>query len=312
MMESRRVLCVASYMRDVSLEVVDFPLAGETVASLSRVEGHGGKGSNQAVQAARCGAAVTVVASVGDDPHGRAALSLWRAETIDTAAVALCPHVGTGLAMIVVNRHGENQIVIDPGANAFLTDEAVGGAVLHASAVALVIAQLEIPPSTIVAGFSAARARGAATLLNVAPAVRALPPGLAGLIDILVANEIEGANLACLPVDSDPQAIGSALLKQAARAVVLTLGARGAMAFGADGSIHAVPALPVTVRDTTGAGDAFVGALAAEYATHGNLKEALGLAVVAGSAACRERGAVASFAGREELLTIQAAHASAN
>ena len=304
MRENGRIVCVASYMRDVSLQVDHFPRPGETAVSTARLEGHGGKGSNQAVQAARCGAQVAVVCSIGNDVAGGAAVDLWTAEGIDVSFVQRHPTTGTGLAMILVDRTGENQIVVDPGANARLSEGATQNAIAALQDVALVVAQFEVPVPAIVAAFRAARQCGALTLLNAAPAPLELSAEFTGLVDILVVNELEGAALAHMAPDSDPYEIAASLLRLAGQAVVLTLGAKGALLVEAGGSVVPVPSPKTEVCDTTGAGDAFVGALAAEIALGRSVSASTRLAASAGSAACRTRGAVSSFLNRDELMRI--------
>jgi ribokinase len=305
MREHGRIVCVASYMRDVSLQVDDFPRPGETVISTSRLEGHGGKGSNQAVQAARCGAKVAVVCSVGDDAAGKNAVDLWTGEGIDVSFVQRHPTTGTGLAMILVDRAGENQIVVDPGANAHLSEAATQSAIAALPDVALVVAQFEVPLPAIVAAFRAARQCGALTLLNAAPAPLDLSAELTGLVDILVVNQLEGAALARMPPNSDKYEVATALLRLAGRAVVITLGEKGALLAEAGGDIVPVRSPKTEVCDTTGAGDAFVGAFAAEIVSGRSMAASTRLAASAGSAACRTRGAVASFRRRDELMRIE-------
>ena len=245
MITKTRLFFVASYMRDVSVVVDRFPLPGETRAGSGALESPGGKGSNQAIQAARCGASVAIVAAVGNDDAGRAALALWSAEGIDTSHAVSCQTAMTGLALILVNQHGENQIVI-------------------------------------------------------APAPDSLGDVLWSVTDIVVANELEAATLTSLPASTDPLITGRALLARVGVAAVITLGDKGALLLRHDtASVHQ-PAAKVAVVDTTGAGDAFVGALAACW-TRKDARQALAIAVNAGSLACTRRGAVAGLATPAEL-----------
>ena len=286
-----RLFVLASYMRDVSITVDRFPVPGETRTGDDGLEAPGGKGSNQAIQAARGGASVAIAAAVGDDAAGRAALALWAAEGIDTAGVVTRPGHATGLAVILVDRAGENQIVIAPGANRQLQPadlipmhRAIAGA-------RLVLAQLETPIASTLAAFAHARASGVPTLLNAAPVMAELPEPLCALTDILVVNELEAAALAGREPDSDPHTVGQRLLARFER-VVITLGERGALLFQRGETTLHCPAPAVTVIDSTGAGDAFVGAFATHWAATGDAGAALARGVSAGSLACTTRGAV--------------------
>jgi ribokinase len=289
-----RVLVVGSYNRDTVLRVARFPRPGETLAALSMARFHGGKGSNQAVAAARAGAGVAILAALGTDAAGDGARALWASEGIDARLVVTAAEAPTGEALILVDDAGENEIVILPGANATLAApdvSAVAGA-------ALVVAQLETPLAATEAAFAAARAAGATTLLNAAPA-RDLPAGLLVLTDMLVVNETEAA-LLCGAAGA-PAALGAALAPRHRLGVVVTAGAAGAWwARGAGPPDHAAPPA-VTVVDSTGAGDAFIGAFAAALADGVAEGPALRRGVVAGALACRRAGAVPSLPALAEI-----------
>src|SRR5580693_8083471 len=191
-MNESRIVVVGSYNRDVSFQVARLPAPGETCLSLGRLESPGGKGSNQAIQAARAGAATAMVAAVGFDGAGDTALSLWEAEAIDTTGVARLADVGTGLAMILVDAAAENVIVVDSGANARLATAHIEAAASLIGGAKLVLAQLETPTAATVRAFQLARAAGAATLLNAAPAPEQIDAQLLALTDVLIVNEGEG------------------------------------------------------------------------------------------------------------------------
>lgn len=290
-----RIVVVGSYNRDTVLAVPHFPAPGETLAALGIERFHGGKGSNQAVAAARAGADVAMVAAIGADAAGDGAMALWAGEGIDAAAVLRSTSLPTGEAFILVDAAGENQIVIMAGANAAVSAEAAERAVAGA---ALVLAQLETPVAATEAAFRAARARGVSTLLNAAPAAP-LPETLLALTDLLVVNETEAERL--LGGADAPGAMAAALARHYPRGVVLTAGADGAHWAGRDGGWHHAPSLPVTVRDSTGAGDAFIGAFAAGLAAGLEEEAALRRGVVAGALACQKAGAVPSLPRRAEI-----------
>jgi len=293
------IVVIGSYNQDTVLRVPRFPRPGETLAATRLDRFHGGKGSNQAVAAARSGAAVAMVAALGADAAGEAALALWRAEGIAAAAVARSPALPTGEALILVAADGENEIVIVPGANAALAAEQAEAAV--GTGTALVLAQLETPPAATEAGFRAARAAGATTLLNAAPA-QALPPALLDLADILAVNETEAAMLA--GQDGPPGRLAALLAPRHRRGVVLTAGAAGAWWATPEGALRHAPAPRVTVVDSTGAGDAFLGAFAAALAAGAGEEAALRRGVAAGALACQKAGAVPSLPRLADILAV--------
>ncbi|MEJ5943924.1 ribokinase [Pseudokineococcus basanitobsidens] len=262
------VVVVGSANVDVVLGVDDVPRPGETVLARSRTEHVGGKGLNQAVAAARAGAATTFVGAVGDDAGGRRLRQVLAEEAVDVR----CRVVGepSGTAFVTVAAGGENAIVVDAGANAGLVDltddelDAVRGA-------GHLLCQLEVPLPTVVAAARAASSAGGVVVLNPSP-VQALPPDLLVAVDVLVVNEHEAAELAGGSGRSGADGSVVERARPLARrlledvpAVVVTLGARGALVAvrggGPDG-VH-VPGLEVEAVDTTGAGDVFSGALVA-------------------------------------------------
>ena len=298
-----QIVVVGSYNRDLALRVDQFPAPGETRLSLGRIESPGGKGSNQAIQAARCGASTAMIAAVGQDPAGDEALSLWSGLRIDTRAVARLADVATGMAMILVDRQAENMIAVDSGAN----DHLSGCHILAAKALIvqarLVIAQLETPMAPTKAAFDLARRAGVTTLLNAAPANAALDHQLLALTDILCVNQTEGT---ALSGKTSPETIGTSLLEMGPAMVILTLGADGATLFRrGQPQLHSYPPT-VSAIDTTGAGDAFIGAFAAQWLLNQVPSAALHFALAAGALACTRQGAAASFGDREEIERLAA------
>jgi ribokinase len=290
-----RIVVIGSYNRDTVLAVPRFPQPGETLAASGMARFHGGKGSNQAIAAARAGAEVAFVGAIGADAAGQAARALWAEEGIDARAVTIFDRDATGEALILVDAEGENEIVILAGANAALP---VAEAVAAVAGADLVVAQLETPLAVTEAAFGAARSQGTTTLLNAAPA-RAVPEGLLALADILVVNETEAA--AMLARSAAPGVLAAALAPRHPRGVVLTAGAGGAYWAGHDGGLTHAAAIPTTVLDSTGAGDAFIGAFAAALADGVDDGAALRRGVVAGALACRRAGAVPSLPQRGEI-----------
>ena len=288
-----RVLVVGSLNLDVVVTCERAPEAGETVLGRSVTQAAGGKGANQAVAAARLGASVAMAGRVGDDDAGRSLRRSLREAGVDDA----CVRTGTattGTALIVVDAHGENRIVVIPGANGEVV-AADAAPLLKDSLGDVVILELEIPLATVVAVATAARCAGASVLLNAAPA-RLEARSLAKVVDHLVVNETEAEALCEWPVESPDaeRAAVETLRGVGFGAVTLTRGPRGALHGDRDGWLEA-EAPAVEVVDTTAAGDAFVGAWAAERARGGSAREALALAVAAGSLAVTKAGAQPSL-----------------
>jgi ribokinase len=276
------------------------PGRGETVVGGKFFQLQGGKGANQAVAAARMGAAVTFVGAVGDDVYGRDAIEALRRDGIDTSRVATLAEESTGIALIVVDQHGQNQIAVASGANARVDARLVTRALTDGYEVVdgpgAYLANLEVRDDAVLAGARFARERGMTVIVNPAPA-RALNSELIALQPILVPNEIEAE---ALTGEHDPQMAGRLLSGRTAAPVIVTLGARGVIVVGPDGAQPITP--PYTeVVDTTGAGDAFAGALAAELACGSALMDAARLAVRAASLSTTARGARTAMPTRAML-----------
>jgi ribokinase len=267
------VVVVGSANLDVVARTDRHPSPGETVLGSDLAEHPGGKGLNQAVAARRSGARVAFVGSLGADPAGALLRGVLAGEGIDDSRVVTAS-VPTGRAIIVVDRAGENSIVVIPGANA----EVRCPPELPPTTVTL--AQLEIPLGEVAAAFRLARAAGSTTVLNPAPAAD-VPDEVLELADVIVPNQHEVTLL------------GGAeqLLSRGCRAVIVTKGGSGVDVVTSDGTEH-VPAHPVDVVDTTGAGDAFCGSLSARLAAGDELLAAVRWAVVAGALATTVEGAV--------------------
>jgi ribokinase len=267
------VVVIGSANMDATAMVDRLPEPGETVLSYDFFTAAGGKGLNQAVAAARQGAAVTLVASVGDDEAGRTLVELMETEGIETAHVQRHSSIPTGVAHIAVEYDGDNTVIVVPLANAAMTVQQVEAAADALTAADVVLTQLECPMKCIVRAMAIARQGGAITVLNPAPA-QPLPAELIDVVDILVVNQTEATMLGKV---SGPD-------------IIETLGAEGAR-FGD----RVVPALAADVIDPTGAGDAFCGTLAAALASGLDRSEAVVRAVAAGALAVERDGAVPSL-----------------
>ena len=297
------VVVVGSINQDIVVEVPAPPGPGETVLAGAVSITPGGKGANQAVAAARNGASVSMVGRVGDgavDAAGPALKDDLAGAGVDVSNVRETPGVPSGRAFITVTPDGENRIIVAAGANAALSagDVDAGAELLMQAKV--VATQLEIPRQATQRLATAAAGHGVPLILNLAPAA-VLPPEVLAAVAVLVVNEHEAAFLLGEPVRAgqDPGAAESAarrLLGMGPAAVALTLGGAGAVWCTAGASGH-VPAPEVNVVDTTGAGDAFVGALAAQLADGHDLGAATAFAVRVASEATTTRGAQVSAGG---------------
>jgi ribokinase len=296
-----RVLVVGSANVDFTVAVPRLPAPGETVTGGVLLVNHGGKGANQAVAARRLGAEVRFIASVGRDGSGREIRAALAAEGIGVDGVGVTDEAATGTALIVVDQAGRNQIAVAPGANWRLSLEHVRSREGDFAWARVVACQLETPLETLTWTLEEARRRGLVTVLNPAP-VRENLPDVWRLVDYLTPNEGEAERLSGIAV-RDPRsaaAAARALRGLGAGTVIVTLGAQGALACTAQGEIHA-PAHPVSAVDTTAAGDAFNGALAAALGGGEPLEHALRFANAAAALACTRRGAQPSLPTRADV-----------
>ncbi|WP_456476665.1 ribokinase [Oceanithermus sp.] len=289
---------MGSLNMDLWLAVGRHPKPGETIIGGDLQRFPGGKGANQAVAAARLGARVRMVGRVGADAYGTELKRVLGAEGIATAEVAEV-EAPTGVALISVSEDGQNAIIVSPGANARLQPDDLDPA-LFANA-SVTVLQLETPLETVRRAAELGRAAGARVLLNAAPA-RELPDELLGALDVLVVNEFEAAQVAGAAEPESPEA-ALALARELARrvpVVVVTLGARGLVWAGGAGEGH-LSAFEVEPVDTTAAGDAFVGGLAAALAAGEPLEQALRFGSAAGALAATRPGAQPSLPRRAEV-----------
>jgi ribokinase len=291
------VCVVGSINLDLVVAVERLPAPGETVVGGDHEALPGGKGANQAVAAARLGRQTALVGRVGDDDAGRRLVAALRAEGVDVSAVAVDPAAPTGIALIAVDARGENAIVVSPGANARVAADDVERARESLAGASVTLLQQEIPADAVSA---AVRVSRGLVVLNPAPA-RPVPRDLLERVDVLVPNRGELAALAgAAPPAGAGEAAALAASLDGPRAIVVTLGAAGAVVV-ADGRSERVPAPDVEVVDTTGAGDAFCGALADALAGGAKVVEATRHAVRAASLSVRRRGAQAGMPTAAEL-----------
>jgi ribokinase len=297
-----RVVVLGALNVDLVVRATRFPAPGETVLGHGFAEHPGGKGANQAVAAARLFApersAVALIGRVGDDERGRRLRKQIEREGVDARTVGVDPDQPTGVAAITVADGGENQIVVAPGANATLTAAAVEDAWRRIAPTAVALAQLEVPLEAVAALARSCRRDGVTFVLNAAPA-RELDAELLRSVDVLLVNALEASHLCGLRL-RDPVEALTALRALGPAAVAITLGAAGAIWMGQTSPIRCT-APKVSAVDTTGAGDAFAGALAHALALRMEPAEAIRRACAAGAWAATVPGAIPSLPSEREL-----------
>ncbi|MBR1157005.1 ribokinase [Bradyrhizobium sp. JYMT SZCCT0428] len=299
-----RVFVAGSINMDVVATADRHPLVGETVAGKAVLYFPGGKGANQAVAAAKLGVSTTLIGRLGTDAFGQQLRTFLAAQGVDLAHLKDTAEAHTGTALITI-ANADNTIVVVPGANALVSAEDVGTPVLARGDIA--VSQFEIPLPTIMAFFKRARAAGATTILNPAPATR-FGRELLDLVDILVLNETELGLLAGTELrdtDDDNSFIEAVRLLPSNRdqIVCVTLGSRGVLAM-IDGQPSVIPGRKVKAVDTTGAGDCLVGALAARLADGKAIRDALAYANAAASICVQRMGAAPSMPTAAEVAAI--------
>jgi ribokinase len=300
-MNAPHIVVIGSVNSDLMLRCPRLPAPGETVTGSDFLVVPGGKGANQAVAAARLGARVSFIGCVGDDAFGRSARAVLDGEGVDTRHLATVPELPTGVAMVIVDDRGENAIALAAGANAALSAERLDAAEAVIATAALVVCQLESPLGAVEHAAQIAQRSGVPFLLNPAPACT-LPDKLLRRVAYLVPNESEATTLSGLRVDGVESAHVAAAVLHAhgAQTVIITLGARGAVALGTGGQ-GAWPAVPVKPLDTTGAGDTFVGAFAVARAGGQPLADCIAFAQRAAAWSVQRRGAQASMPHTADL-----------
>ncbi len=285
------VLVVGSINQDFLLKVGQRPQPGETVTGAELSLHNGGKGANQAAAAALLGASVAMLGRVGDDDLGGPLVEALEEKGIDTGLIEVVEDESTGAAFITLTPDGENAITVAPGANRRVRPEDADAASEAIREAKVLVAQMEVSVGTVSRAVEVAEEVGARALVNLAPPME-LSDETLSMLDPLVVNEHEAAFLLGDKVEGVDGALSAApnLLALGPRSVVITLGAEGAVC-AEEGVTEQVSSPEVEVVDTTGAGDAFVGALAVKLANGSSLKNAVSYAVRAGAAAVTKEGA---------------------
>ena len=300
-----RIVILGVFVADAAFRAAHQPRMGETLIGTGFRLGPGGKGSNQAVAAAQAGGDVHFISRIGQDSFGEMALATWREAGVQPA-VLQSDDGATGAACIFIEEgSGENAIIIAPGAGAGIGPEDIARNAALFEGAALFMTQLEQPMEAALAGLRAARAAGARTILNPAPAA-ALPDGMLALSDFVTPNETEAEGLTGIRVDSLDSArrAARALIAQGAGAALITLGAEGVLFDDGRESRH-LPAFDAgAVIDTTGAGDAFNGAFAAALADGLPPAEAARFGCAAAGISVTRPGTAPAMPTREEIVAL--------
>lgn len=290
------IIVPGSVNADLLFKVRKLPLPGETVLCPGYVMAPGGKGANQAAAAAKLGAEVRFVGHVGEDAYGPVVRGLLVAAGVDCGLLAVSARP-TAIAVIGVDESGENAIIVASGANLDTTAGQVPDELLGPGAT--VLCQNEIRPEQTFEALRRAKAQGARTVLNMAPA-SPVPDEVLRALDVLVVNELEAATVA-EAAGQPPEATAALLARRHGLTCVVTLGGAGCIAVGPESALR-VPALAIRPVDTTGAGDAFVGALTAWLDGGATLDDALRAASVAAACACEAVGAQTAQPLRAQVL----------
>ena len=298
------ILVIGSSNTDLVVNVDSIPKPGQTVLGDSFFVNPGGKGANQAVGAARLGKDVSFCCKTGEDDYGRAAKELFAKEGMDTSFVFSTPDHPSGVALIAVDRNGENSIVVASGANMNLLPEDIDR-IGRFSRFDIVLSQLEIPLQTVEYIAGKARTDGVKFVLNPAPACK-LPDFLLSCVDILTPNETEAEIISGIKVTDTESAAAAArkIMETGVGQVIVTLGSKGAL-LCSDKEQTLVPAFKVRAVDTTAAGDIFNGALCVALSEGKEMVNAIRFASAASSISVTRKGAQASAPYRNEVDKIK-------
>lgn len=305
LVKSRPLITVlGSINMDLVIRCVELPRAGQTILAQSSSEFCGGKGANQAVAAAEAGGDVSFIGAVGGDAFADRLLGNLSRYGIACEAIAQRSHQASGLAIISVDQHGQNSILVVSGANASISRDDVIAAKALIQRSDMLLVQLEIPLDAVLAGIEVAKDAGVRVVLDPAPVPSEFPPQLLA-VDLLCPNESEAARLTGQRVESidDAHRAADTLHQMGAQHVAITMGDQGTCLLS-DAESRWIPAFPVKAVDTTAAGDAFAGAIATRWSQTGDLFEAVQFANAAGALAASKHGAQSSMANREAIETL--------
>lgn len=302
------VAVLGIFVADLAFRAPRLPLMGETILGQGFKDGPGGKGSNQAIAAARAGGDARMITRIGRDTFGDMAQKAWAADGIDTSAVAIDEALPTGAAFIFVSTEtGNNAIIVESGAAAKLSPADVAAAEPVIAGAKVLMTQFEQPIETAIAGLSLARKHGVITILNPAPAVK-VDDAIYALCDYVTPNETEAATLTGLKVETEADALAAAkeFVRRGAKSALITLGEKGALLHGEAGT-HMVPAFKVEkVVETTGAGDAFNGGFAVALAEGKSPVDAIRFGCATAGLSVQKPGTAPSMPTRAEIEAMLA------
>lgn len=293
-----KIVVVGSANTDMVVQVSEVPKIGETVLGGKFILAQGGKGANQAVAAARLGAEVSFVACLGRDDLGQTSVDAYRAEGILTDYIVRNKNEPSGVALILVNQRGENIIAVAPGANRRLTPKDIYNAEDAIQAADALLVQLEIPLNVVETAVQVAKKHGVKVILNPAPAIP-LTHNLLNHVDYMTPNENEFAQLAGISIIEN-QSLSNYIEKISLQALIVTLGARGALVVS-NGSVQHVPGYKVEAIDTVAAGDAFNGAFCVAISRGVDLIDAVHFANAAAAISVTRVGAQPSLPTLDEV-----------
>jgi len=305
-MTNPKITVVGSFAVGLTMRAPKMPIFGETILGSDFDMGPGGKGSNQAVAVARLGAHSSLLAILGSDKLAGIATDLYAAEGVDACLVTTSGERPTGVGIIILNDKGENFIILDMGANELMNVETVDAGEQRIAESDVVMTVLEVPIPAAARAMELGRKHGAKTILNPAPA-RRLPETIFASVDYLTPNESELRILLGLPADEprSSRELAQGLRRRGARNVIVTLGRSGALILTDELDLM-VPAVPVEVVDTTGAGDAFNSGFAVALAEGRDIVDAVRFGVVCGAMACTRLGVVPSLPDRAKAEALYA------
>lgn len=302
------VAVLGIFVADLAFKAPRLPVMGETILGQGFKDGPGGKGSNQAIAAARAGGDARIITRIGRDTFGEMAQKAWAADGIDTTSVVIDERLPTGAAFIFVSTEtGNNAIIVESGAAAKLSPADVAAAERTIATSKVLMTQFEQPVETAIAGLTLARKHGVITILNPAPAVP-VADAIYVLCDYVTPNETEAATLTGIKVESEADALAAAkdFLRRGAKNALITLGEKGALLHGAVGTFM-VPAFKVPkVVDTTGAGDAFNGGFAVALAEGKSPAEAVRFGCATAGLSVQKPGTAPSMPSRAEIEALLA------
>ncbi|OKH46750.1 ribokinase [Calothrix sp. HK-06] len=293
------VIVFGSINIDLIATAPRLPVAGETLLGEEFFKAPGGKGANQAVASARLGISTHIVGRVGAHSFGAELVNSLQAAGVRTDNVSIEANASSGVAVIIVDAQGENQIIVIPGANGLLDNEDVERLTNLLPRAKALLLQFEVPMAAVVAAAKAGQNAGVKVILDPAPVQLDVPPEIYSLVDIITPNEVEARQLVGFPVDNEESAAKAAqiLLQRGVKCAIIKLGAKGVYCATKEENFF-IPAFPVQAVDTTAAGDAFSGGLAAAIEAQLPLRECVTWGAAAGAIAATRPGAQPSLPDR--------------